>query len=284
MPLIPRQHCSAPAPAPDGTLDTSADPRQAPPPVAFVGAGPGAEDLLTLRGLRALQAAEVVLYDSLGVSEAMLALCPQAERIAVGKRAGRHSVPQSMINRRLVNEARRGRRVVRLKGGDGGIFGRLEEEIDALRSAGLAFQIVPGVTAASAAAAEAGLPLTRRGVSRAVTLATPARADDADAAGWTDGLDPGATTVLYMAGRDLARHAASMLARGFRAATPVLVGWGVSTPAQRFWRGTLGLLADAPPEGPAHAAGHAPPPCLLMVGEALGDDAVSERSASAAAA
>ena len=145
--------------------------------VAFVGAGPGAPDLITVRGLRLLQAADVVIHDSLP-GDALLAECSATARIiAVGKRCGLHSATQEEINTILAHEARRSGLVVRLKGGDPGVFGRLGEEIDHLAAEGIPFEIVPGVTAATAAGAESGFPLTHRGKAASVTFLTGHCAD-----------------------------------------------------------------------------------------------------------
>ena len=140
--------------------------------VYLVGAGPGAPDLLTVRAARLLAEADVVFHDAL-VHPETVALAVRAQKIAVGKRCGRHSTAQQFINKRLVDAARKHAVVVRLKGGDPMIFGRSQEEIDALQAAGIAVEIVPGITAALAAAAELRVSLTRRGLSRSVTFATP---------------------------------------------------------------------------------------------------------------
>src|SRR5204863_204344 len=140
--------------------------------VYLVGAGPGAPDLLTLRAAEILKRAELVYHDAL-VHPQTLALAVHARKILVGKRSGRHSTAQSFINKRLVDAARKHGVVVRLKGGDPLLFGRAQEEIDALRRAGIDFEIVPGVTAATAASAELGVSLTRRGVARHVAFVTP---------------------------------------------------------------------------------------------------------------
>ena len=146
---------------------------QPPGKVYLVGAGPGAADLITVRGARLLAAADAVLHDAL-VTPDMLALCPQAELIAVGKRSGQRSTAQALINQLLVDAARRHRLVVRLKGGDPMLFGRADEELRALEQAGISYEIVPGITAALAAAASARQPLTRRGIARSVALFTSA--------------------------------------------------------------------------------------------------------------
>ncbi|HZE60037.1 MAG TPA: uroporphyrinogen-III C-methyltransferase, partial [Burkholderiales bacterium] len=140
--------------------------------VYLVGAGPGAPDLLTLRAAEILERAELVFHDAL-VHPQTLALAARARKILVGKRSGRHSTAQSFINKRLVDAARKHAVVVRLKGGDPMLFGRAQEEIDALRKAGIDFEIVPGVTAATAASAELGVSLTRRGLARHVVFVTP---------------------------------------------------------------------------------------------------------------
>ncbi|MEZ5741705.1 MAG: uroporphyrinogen-III C-methyltransferase [Burkholderiaceae bacterium] len=236
--------------------------------VSFIGAGPGAEDLLTLRALRLLGEAQVVLHDSLGVSEAVLALCPHARLVAVGKRAGRTGTEQAFINRRLVAEAGHGLRVVRLKGGDPSVFGRLEEEIQALRDAGIDYQVVPGITAASAAAAAAGVPLTRRGVSRSLTLATPAIGrDETGDDRWLSACRPDGTVAVYMAGSQLAATAVALLSRGFAPATPAIIARSISLPEQALTRLTLQAIADGQVGRPDRHDG----PCLLLVGEALAD-------------
>ncbi|MBS1171157.1 MAG: cobA, partial [Burkholderiaceae bacterium] len=135
--------------------------------VYLIGAGPGAADLITVRGARLLAQADAVLYDAL-VTDEMLELCPQAEKINVGKRCGRKSAAQLFINRLLVNTARKHRMVVRLKGGDPMLFGRADEELSALDEAGIAYEVVPGITAALAAASAIARPLTKRGVARSV--------------------------------------------------------------------------------------------------------------------
>ena len=151
--------------------------------VYLVGAGPGAPDLLTLRAARLLGEADIVFHDAL-VHPDTLALAARAEKIAVGKRCGKHSTAQRFINKRLVDAAREHRVVVRLKGGDPMLFGRAQEEIDALQAAGIPFEVVPGVTAALAASAQLGISLTRRGVARTITFVTPRIGDDETATNW----------------------------------------------------------------------------------------------------
>lgn len=148
---------------------------QGPGKVCLIGAGPGAADLITVRGARLLAQADAVLHDAL-VTPDMLALCPQAELIPVGKRSGQRSTAQALINQLLVDAAGRHQLVVRLKGGDPMLFGRADEELRALEEAGIPYEIVPGITAALAAAASARQPLTRRGIARSVALFTSATA------------------------------------------------------------------------------------------------------------
>jgi uroporphyrin-III C-methyltransferase len=246
--------------------------------VWFVGAGPGAADLLTVRAIRTMARADVVLHDAL-MTDALLDWAPAARLVPVGKRCDRASTEQAWIGRALVDAARRHPVVVRLKGGDPTVFGRLDEEIDALDAAGIDWEIVPGVTAASAAAAAAGHSLTRRGVARRLDIVTPrvARDDDGepDGAGWADGLSPGGTVVLYMAGRIAGACARALLARGFGADTPAIAVRGASWPTQAVERHTLAGLA---------CAGLAVDerPVVLMVGRALGEREAREALASVA--
>jgi uroporphyrin-III C-methyltransferase len=187
--------------------------------VSFVGAGPGAADLITLRGAQRLASADVVLADALA-DPALRALAPKARWIAVGKRGFRAgATPQAQIDALLVTCARRHRQVVRLKGGDPSVFGRLEEEIEALSAAGIPFDIVPGVTAALAAAATTARPLTRRGRGRSLTLATAMAQEGAIAAE-----RPRADTeVFYMAGRQLPALSRRLRAAGWAADAPCCV-------------------------------------------------------------
>jgi uroporphyrin-III C-methyltransferase len=182
--------------------------------VIFVSAGPGAADLITLRGARALGQADVVLADALA-DPALRDLAPQARWISVGKRGFEHSAKQTEINAQLVKAAQEHNLVVRLKGGDASVFGRLEEELIALAEAGIASEVVPGVTAALAAAAQAQRPLTRRGRGRSVSLTTAmTEAGELRATLSAD------TEVFYMAGRQLAALARQLLAAGWAPDTP----------------------------------------------------------------
>ncbi len=185
--------------------------------VVFVSAGPGAADLITLRGARALAAADVVLFDAL-TDPALRELAPHAVWIDVGKRGFCHSTKQTAINAALVKQAQTHERVVRLKGGDASIFGRLEEELQALAEAGIASEVVPGVTAAIAAAAQTQRPLTRRGLGRSVSLTTAmTQAGELQAARSAD------TEVFYMAGRQLSALARKLAEAGWPADTAVSV-------------------------------------------------------------
>jgi uroporphyrin-III C-methyltransferase len=226
--------------------------------VSFVGAGPGDPELLTLAAVARLKAADVVLFDDLAAGPILGHVRAGAELVAVGKRAGRTSPRQDHVSRLLVDHARAGGRVVRLKAGDPGLFGRLEEEIVALQAAGIAHEIVPGVTAASAAAAAAGIPLTRRLAARRVQFVTghdvtgrlPEGLDLAALA------DPGATTVVYMPRRTFAELAGRLIAAGLEPDTPALMAESVGDPVrQRLIRGTLaglaGAIDTAPGAGPA---------------------------------
>lgn len=209
--------------------------------VWLVGAGPGAVDLITMRGRKALSQADVVLHDDLANPE-LLQICPAGcEFVYVGKRAGQHSAPQDEINRLLIAHARAGRRVVRLKGGDPTVFGRLGEELQALRSAGIAFEVVPGVTAACAAAAAAGVSLTQRGLASAAVLVTGHEcAGKAGPALDREALaQPGATLCVYMGTRSLGALAAQLLSGGHAPDTPLLIVSHASLPSQTIRTGTL---------------------------------------------
>ena len=213
--------------------------------VHLVGAGPGDPELLTLKAVRCLGQADVVLFDDLAAGPMLSHARPGAELIAVGKRAGRVSPKQAEIDRLLVDHALAGRRVVRLKSGDPGIFGRLEEEMVALKAAGIGFEIVPGVSAASAAAAVAAIPLTRRAEARRVQFVTghdvtgalPADRNMAALA------DASATTVVFMPKRTFPALAEALIAHGLPPETPALMAEHVGCPDQRLTRSTVAGLA-----------------------------------------
>jgi uroporphyrin-III C-methyltransferase len=208
--------------------------------VSIVGAGPGDPDHLTLKAARALREADVVFYDAL-VAPAVLALAEHAEHVFVGKRAGRTQTPQEAIHAALIEAARHGHRVVRLKGGDPFVFGRGSEEALALQAAGIPYEIVPGLTTAVAAPALSGIPLTHRGVSGGVVVLTGA--DPSTCAAALDALPPGlVTVVLLMSLGTRAAVAERMLAHGWPADTPAAVLLAAGTADTWTWRGTLGDL------------------------------------------
>ena len=209
--------------------------------VFLVGAGPGAPDLLTLRALRLLQQADIVVHDAL-VHPETLALASKARLVQVGKRCGRHATAQSFINKRLVDAARRYACVVRLKGGDPMLFGRAQEELDALAAAGITAEVVPGITAAVAASAALGVSLTRRGLSRHVCMVTPRVAQDPSAVADNDWVSPlllNDTAVIYMGATQAAAIASTLIACGKPATTPLAVVQNASLPTQRQVFGQL---------------------------------------------
>ncbi|MBV8196682.1 MAG: uroporphyrinogen-III C-methyltransferase [Candidatus Eremiobacteraeota bacterium] len=234
--------------------------------VYVVGAGPGDPGLLTLRAAELLRDADVLLYDAL-VSDAIVALAPeQCERIFVGKRGGAPSMPQGEIEALLIAKASEGRRVVRLKGGDPFVFGRGGEEAQALHAAGIDFEIVPGVTSATAAPAYAGIPLTHRKHAAAFTVATghedPAKA--VSALDWSKLADPNRTLVLLMATSTLGEISRELTLRGMPAETPVALIQDGTRPSQRVVVGTLRTIADD-----ARAARIASP-ALAVIGKVVG--------------
>ena len=213
--------------------------------VSFVSSGPGDPELLTVKAVDRLRNAEVVLFDDLSSGPILEHARPDADLIGVGKRAGRASPKQDHVSRVLVDHAAAGMRVVRLKSGDSGMFGRLEEEITALRAAGIPFEIIPGVTSASAAAAVAGIPLTRRLTARRVQFIT-----GADVAGELPPdvnmaalADPLATTVVYMGKRTFPGLAARLMEHGLSGQTPAMLAEAVSTPAEKVQWFTIESLA-----------------------------------------
>lgn len=218
--------------------------------VSFVSSGPGDPELLTVKAVKRLETADAVLFDDLSSGPILSHARDDADLIGVGKRAGRPSPKQDHVSRLLVDYARTGAKVVRLKSGDAGVYGRLEEEITALRAEGIAFEIIPGVTAASAAAAAANIPLTRRMTARRLQYitghsATGALPEEMNMAALAD---PEATTVVYMGKRTFADLATQLVDHGLPADTPALVASGVSTPDQELRRETLGALPDLLPK------------------------------------
>ena len=214
--------------------------------VSFVSSGPGDPDLLTVKAVQRLATAEVVLFDDLSAGPILALAAKGADLIAVGKRAGRPSPKQDHVSQLLVDHAATGLRVVRLKSGDCGMFGRLEEEIVALQAAGIGYEIVPGVTSASAAAAAAGIPLTRRLSARRVQFITGADVTGGlpEAVNMPALADPMATTVVYMGRRTFADLAARLIAHGLPPETPALLAEAVSTPHQKISRHSVASLAE----------------------------------------
>jgi len=225
--------------------------------VVFVGAGPGSADLITLRGAQRLRDADVVLYDALSDS-ALRELAPHARWVDVGKRGFAHATGQTAINALMVRCAREVALVVRLKGGDPSVFGRLEEEIQALASAGVPFEVVPGVTAALAAAADSKRPLTRRGSGRSVSLSTAMTQEGRLQAGRSAD-----TEVFYMAGKQLMRLARQLQRAGWAPATPVCVVSRAGWPDQLHSQHTVADLGQA-------ALLHSGRPSVVTVGAGAG--------------
>ncbi|KIC39679.1 uroporphyrinogen-III C-methyltransferase [Leisingera sp. ANG-M7] len=212
--------------------------------VSFVSSGPGDPELLTVKAVKRLAAADAILFDDLSSGPILSHARTDADLVGVGKRAGRPSPKQDHVSQLLVDYAQSGLNVVRLKSGDSGVFGRLEEEMTALREAGIGFEIVPGVTAASAAAAAANIPLTRRLTARRLQFitghdVTGGLPDDLNMAALAD---PHATTVVYMGKSTFAALAEKLMEAGLPADTHALVAQGVSTPEQKLFCHTVGEL------------------------------------------
>jgi uroporphyrin-III C-methyltransferase len=230
--------------------------------VSFVSAGPGDPELLTVKAVKALERADAVLFDDLSSGPILALANPKADMVGVGKRAGRASPKQDHVSRLLVDYALSGAHVVRLKSGDSGIFGRLEEELTAVRAAGIACEIIPGVTSASAAAAAAGIPLTRRQQAQRVQFITAADVTGNLPPGLNMAAlaDPNATTVIYMGKRTFPALAEALIAHGLPPDTPALLAEAVSTPEQVLHRSTVSALAAR------LAADRSTLPGLILVG------------------
>ncbi|MEQ3708208.1 MAG: uroporphyrinogen-III C-methyltransferase [Tateyamaria sp.] len=234
--------------------------------VSFVGSGPGDPELLTLKAVDRLKRADAVLFDDLSAGPILTHARGGADLVGVGKRAGRPSPKQNHVSQLLVDYAATGQRIVRLKSGDGGTFGRLEEEIDALKAAGIEYEIIPGVPSACAAAAAAGIPLTRRLTARRVQFVTGhdvrgALPDDLNLAALADAQ---ATTVVFMGQRTFPAFAQMLMDAGLPADTPALLAEGVSTPAQALHRMSVADLSLKLSQGVSDA------PALILYG-ALAD-------------
>ncbi len=236
--------------------------------VYLIGAGPGAPDLITVRGAEILNRANIVYYDAL-VHPDTLVFAPRAKKVAVGKRCSRVSTDQRFINRNLVEAAHKYQTVVRLKGGDPMLFGRAQEEIAALKKAGIEYEIVPGVTAALGASAEVGVSLTRRGLSRSVVFVTPRVGDGEEAANWAKSVLAADTAVLYMAAGQAGEISVILLAQGLPAATPAVVVEKATLPESRHIRTTLSGLREA---GQWNLQG----PALIFLGEVFREAAVAD--------
>jgi len=242
--------------------------------VYLVGAGPGAADLITLRGARLLAQADIVFHDSL-VEPEMLELCPQAVKVPVGKRCGKLSSAQQFINKRLIDASKQYKTIIRLKGGDPMLFGRADEEIRTLKDVGVEVEVVPGITAALAGAASLQQSLTLREISRSVAFITLAQAaDDSNALVNQDKpqpiSNPSADTLVYYMGRkDAVKIAQQLIEQSSNqsASTPVHIMEAVSTKRERLWSSTLGELAI----GKANDWFDSASPALIMIGEALKD-------------
>jgi uroporphyrin-III C-methyltransferase/precorrin-2 dehydrogenase/sirohydrochlorin ferrochelatase len=212
--------------------------------IALVGAGPGARDLLTLRAVDRLERADIVFYDRLVDPEVLELAHPEAERIFVGKHVGAHSWPQERINQVIVMEALKGRRVVRLKSGDPGIFGRASEELGAARAAGIPVELVSGVTAASAAGASLGKSLTERGIANTLVLATGTGCIEDPTPNSTRLCGPGTTTAFYMSVRQADRLCTDLIQRGLPPDTRVDICVDVSKSTERHFSAGINTLSE----------------------------------------
>lgn len=246
----------------EALLDRHVAEDESPGVVWLIGAGPGAEDLLTLRAQRLLQQADVIVHDHLVPAAAIEMGRRDAERISVGKQKGHHSFTQAEINALIVRLGREGKRVARLKGGDPMVFGRAGEEIAALKAAGIVYHIVPGVTAALAAAADTATPVTLRKVSTGFVLATAHGAESEELRHWAALAATGLTLALYMGKSVVAPTASRLIGEGLRPDIPVGIVVRAGRHDRRLYRGTLGALASgdaALEDGPA----------IIFVGEAI---------------
>ena len=237
--------------------------------VTLIGAGPGDPELLTVRAAKILAQADVVLYDNLVGPGVLELLPPQAERIYVGKRASRHALPQEEITALMVRLAQQGRHVLRLKGGDSLIFGRGGEEALGLVQAGIAFEVVPGITSAQGASAYAGIPLTHRELATSVVFVTGHLRDSAEQPlaaelNWPMLALPQQTVVVYMGVSNLPTISAQLQQHGMPADTPAAIIEKISRPEQRC---IVGTIANLPELAQAHQIR---PPALIVIGAVVG--------------
>jgi uroporphyrin-III C-methyltransferase len=240
--------------------------------VYLVGAGPGAVDLITVRGAKLLEQADIVFHDAL-VDPAMLELCPQAIKESVGKRCGKLSSAQHFINKRLIDAAKKYHTIIRLKGGDPMMFGRADEEIQALKNHRIEVEVVPGITAALAGAAAIQQSLTLRGVSRSVAFITLAQGAENTSSSTDENsqplASPNADTLVYYMGRKDTKKIAKQLISKYNSNhsrdTPIHILEAVSTKNERHWSSTLGELAEGKADGWFDRAS----PALIMIGKAL---------------
>ena len=241
--------------------------------VYLVGAGPGDPDLLTIKALRLLRTANVVLHDDLVSPEILQLIAPAAEVRNVGKRCGSKTMRQEEINFLMVAEAAAGRQVVRLKSGDPLIFGRAGEEMEALRKANIEYEVVPGITSGLGAAAAAGIPLTHRQTSSALVLMTGHRAPGSDDGDWRHYAAEQATLVIYMPGSKHGEISSRLQAAGFDERTPCAIISRATTSEQQIYRTTISDLRRAP---------RLASPTLLVVGEVVrfSDRSLVEEAAS----
>lgn len=229
--------------------------------VALVGAGPGDPELLTLKALNYLQQAEVVLYDYLVSDEIMALVANDAILVCVGKRAGHHSVPQEKTNQLLVDFAKQGYKVVRIKGGDPFVFGRGGEELEVLADAGITFQVVPGITAAAGATAYAGIPLTHRDYAQSAMFITGHLKVESDQLDWSTLARGQQTLVIYMGLMKSNYIQEQLIKHGRRAQTPIAIIERGTQLSQKVFKGQLSELSDLAKKAEA--------PALIVIGEVV---------------
>ncbi len=236
--------------------------------VVLLGAGPGDPELMTIKGMRALQIADVVVYDRL-VNPEILAMAPAAsKKIYVGKRKDKHSLPQEKISELLVSLAKTGSRVVRLKGGDSFVFGRGGEELDVLAANQIPWEVIPGITAATGCAAVTGIPLTHRDCAHALTFITAHRKNGELAFNWNLAMQEQQTVVFYMGLSVLGEIADGLISRGRAAATPIAVIANGSREDQKIVVATLSTVEAVVASSPL------PSPALIILGEVVAKRAV----------